>query len=121
MENDKALQDSLALLLRMKGCSVQVFSSAGEAIERLGPEPPGILVSAQDLPGMSGLEFLRHAGARYRDAVRILLIDAVWSGRFVEEAKRAGIEECLLKPLSIGDIERVVDRWLPAARPDEGR
>ncbi len=59
------------------------------------------------------MAFLRQAGARHRDAVRFLLIDTGQNGRFVEEAKRAGIEECLRKPFSIDEVERVIERWLP--------
>ncbi|MBP2674489.1 MAG: response regulator receiver protein [Deltaproteobacteria bacterium] len=123
VENDKLLRDSLVLLFRTKGCDVREFTSAEDALREPEFPPPDIVVSDQNLPGMDGLEFLLQVAIRYRGAVRIL-IDAYPSGRFAAEAKQAGIEEYLLKPFSIGDIDRVMKRWLSTrangAQPRDG-
>ncbi len=47
VESDEALRESLVLLFRTKGCAVQAFPSAEEAMRGLGPEPPEIVVSDQ--------------------------------------------------------------------------
>jgi TonB family protein len=53
--------------------SVHFASSGTEALNTLGDTPIDIIVSAQDLPGMSGLEALREAKKRSPDTIGILL------------------------------------------------
>jgi TonB family protein len=53
--------------------SVHFATSGTEALLTLGETPIDIIVSAQDLPGMSGLEALREAKKRSPDMVGILL------------------------------------------------
>ena len=53
--------------------SVHLATSGSEALNTLVDTPIHILVSAQDLPGMSGLEALREAKKRSPDTIGILL------------------------------------------------
>lgn len=53
--------------------SVHYATSGSEALTTLGETPIHIIVSAQDLPGMSGLEALREAKKRSPDTIGILL------------------------------------------------
>lgn len=53
--------------------AVHVATSGAEALNTLGATPIHVLVSAQDLPGMSGLEALREARKRSPDTIGILL------------------------------------------------
>jgi TonB family protein len=53
--------------------SVHCATSGTEALNTLGDTPIHVLVSAQDLPGMSGLEALREAKKRSPDTIGILL------------------------------------------------
>lgn len=53
--------------------SVHYATSGTEALNTLGETPIHVIVSAQDLPGMSGLEALREAKKRSPDTIGILL------------------------------------------------
>ncbi len=53
--------------------SVHCATSGSEALNLFGETPIHIIVSAQDLPGMSGLEALREAKKRSPDTIGILL------------------------------------------------
>ncbi|MFQ6005821.1 MAG: hypothetical protein ACE5OQ_09980, partial [Woeseia sp.] len=53
--------------------AVHLATSGTEALNTLGETPIHIIVSAQDLPGMSGLEALREAKKRSPDTIGILL------------------------------------------------
>ncbi|MGH8131532.1 MAG: response regulator, partial [Steroidobacteraceae bacterium] len=53
--------------------SVHVATSGTEALNTLGETPIHVIVTAQDLPGMSGLEALREARKRSPDTIGILL------------------------------------------------
>lgn len=53
--------------------AVHVATSGSEALNTLGETPIHVIVSAQELPGMSGLEALREAKKRSPDTIGILL------------------------------------------------
>ena len=53
--------------------SVHCATSGTEALNTLGDTPIHVIVSAQDLPGMSGLDALREARKRSPDTIGILL------------------------------------------------
>jgi TonB family protein len=53
--------------------SVHCATSGSEALSTLGETPIHVIVSAQDLPGMSGLEALREAKKRSPETIGILL------------------------------------------------
>jgi serine/threonine-protein kinase len=53
--------------------SVHCATTGSEALSTLGVTPIHVIVSAQDLPGMSGLEALREAKKRSPDTIGILL------------------------------------------------
>lgn len=53
--------------------AVHLATSGSEALTTLGETPIHVIVSAQDLPGMSGLEALREAKKRSPDTIGILL------------------------------------------------
>jgi DNA-binding response OmpR family regulator len=109
VENDELLRDSMVLFFRTKGCRVQAFGSAEEASPVLESRPPDIVICDHGLPGMDGLKFLSRFGAEHPDTVKIL-ISAHPSARLAEEGRRAGIDEVLLKPFSIEEIERTLSR-----------
>lgn len=109
VENDELLRDSMVLFFRTKGCRVQAFGSAEEASPAVESRPPDIVICDHGLPGMDGMAFLSGFRARHPDAVRIL-IGAPPSPRLADDAKRAGIDEVLLKPFSVDEIERALER-----------
>lgn len=60
--------------------TVHCATSGSEALNTLGETPINVIVSAQDLPGMSGLEALREAKKRSPDTVGILLAGSADDG-----------------------------------------
>ena len=111
VENDELLRDSMALFFRTKGCSVQAFGSAEEASPALEAWPPDIVICDFGLPGVDGMKFLEGIGARHPDTVKIL-IGGHPSFLLPGDGKRVGIDEVLLKPFSVEEIERALERQL---------
>jgi DNA-binding NtrC family response regulator len=111
VENDELLRDSMVLFFRTKGCSVQAFGSAEEASPEMESSPPDIVICDHGLPGMDGMKLLESFGKHHPDTVKILL-GAHPNPRLAEEAKRAGIDGVLLKPFSVEEIERTLERQL---------
>lgn len=109
VENDELLRNSMVLFFRTKGCQVRAFGSAEEASPVLEARPPDIVICDHGLPGMDGMKFLEGVGARHPAAVKIL-IGGRPSALLDGDAKRAGIDEVLLKPFSVDEIEGALER-----------
>lgn len=56
VDDDEAIRDSLAWLLKTRGLAAETFASAEDFLERCGPHHAGCLVLDIRMPGMSGLE-----------------------------------------------------------------
>ena len=89
--------------------TVHCATSGSEALNTLGETPIHVIISALELPGMSGAEALREAKKRSPDTIGILLagnneagLEALVGEKEVFEVVRGGI--------SSGDLRKLVDR-----------
>ena len=90
--------------------SVHCATSGTEALLTLGDTPIDIIVSAQDLPGMSGLEALREAKKRSPEMVGILL-----AGNDDDDGNDAGKDGSFDEELGKHDCPWTTIRWIGAA------
>ena len=56
VDDDRAVRESLALLVQSVGLEVETFSGAGEFLDAYRPDRRGCLITDIRMPGMSGLE-----------------------------------------------------------------
>ena len=69
VDDEPAIRDSLALLLRSVGLPTRTFESAQSFLDAFRPVPNSCLLADVRMPGMSGLELqetLRAAASRCR-------------------------------------------------------
>jgi TonB family protein len=85
--------------------TVHCATSGSEALTTLGDIPIDVIVSAQDLPGMSGVEALREAKKRSPETIGILLAgensQAIVSDKEVFQVVRGGVNP--------SDLRRLID------------
>jgi TonB family protein len=83
--------------------TVHCATSGSEALNTLGDTPIHVIVSAQDLPGMSGAEALREAKKRSPETIGILLAgdssEALVGDREVFQVVRGGVNPSDLRKL----------------------
>ncbi len=75
------------------------------ALECVNRETIGIVLADWNLPGKSGIEFLRQI--REMDKTRLLPVVMMTSNndpRQIEEARRAGVSSYLVKPFGMQDL-----------------
>ena len=71
VDDDRAVRDSLALLVNSVGLEAETFASAQEFLDAYRPERRGCLITDIRMPGMSGLELQEKLSA---DDIRIPVI-----------------------------------------------
>jgi CheY-like chemotaxis protein len=90
------VQEIMARLLSIYGHQVQVCASAEIALESLETQLPEVIIADDRLPGMSGLEFLRHVHKDQRTAkLPVIIISADPS--LATHAVKAGARDFWLK------------------------
>ena len=112
--------------------TVHCATSGSEALTTLGETPINVIISAQDLPGMSGIEALREAKKRSPETIGILLagntdrdLEALVSDKEVFQVVRGQVTGESLKKLVDGATQQMRLMALAesandtAANPDE--
>src|SRR6185312_4437532 len=91
------------------GFDVEQAPDAGVALALLDEGADvELLLSDQNMPGMSGVELARTVAARY-PRVRTVLLTAYSDEDMCRRAVEANAVTVLAKPLSLIDLERVLD------------
>lgn len=73
VEDDKAVRDSLQMVLEVYGYTVEVFASGEDFISQAQFDDGSVLILDVHLPGTSGLGVLEHVRARGISAPAILV------------------------------------------------
>ncbi len=111
IDDEEANVDVAARMLKRLGYDVTACSDPARALGmfRLRPLDFDAVVTDLAMPGMSGLDLARDVLAVRPDAA-ILMISGNASVEAQEAAKRIGIRELILKPETIDDLGRALDR-----------
>ncbi len=111
VDDDAAVLESLALLLRSVGLSPQTCGSAAEFLETFDPDAPGCLVLDVRMPGMSGLELQARLQAR-GSKLPIIFITAHGDVPMAVKAVKAGALDFLQKPFRDQELIEKIQRAL---------
>ena len=115
VEDEKLLQDSLAMILRSQGYIVFVAGDGLEAIERLKTNTPDLILLDYFMPRLSGKEFLENIDVVDYPDTKIIVTSNISDQSVVEEMLRLGAHRYVLKSsLSPTDLLRLVDELLEA-------
>jgi FixJ family two-component response regulator len=103
IDDDPALRDSVARLLRSVGVAAQLYASISEFFEAAPPDGPTCLVLDVRLPGQSGLDLQRELTAANRD-LPIIFITGHGDIPMSVQAMKGGAIEFLTKPFRDQDL-----------------
>jgi DNA-binding NtrC family response regulator len=106
---------SMADVLGHFGNRVETVSSAIEALKRLDRDDFDLVITDLQMPGMSGLDFIRQLNGRRHGAL-VLMVTAYASISTAVEAMRLGAFDYIQKPLDIDQLERLVSRAIAQGR-----
>lgn len=104
IDDDQAMRDSLEFLLGSAGFEVVLFDSARRFIEELPSLAFGCVVSDVRMPGIDGIELLKHLKAE-RSALPIIVMTGHGDIPLAVEAMKLGALDFLEKPF---DDDRLI-------------
>jgi FixJ family two-component response regulator len=121
VDDDISVRESLELLIRHEGWSVETFTSAQEFLNRPREFGPSCLVLDMSLPGLNGLELQKRVVVERPD-MPIIFITGYGDIPMTVQAMKAGAVEFLTKPLSdealLGAIRSAIERSKSLASRD---
>jgi two-component system NtrC family response regulator len=119
VDDDEALRESLAEALADLGHLPALAEDGRAALARLDQGRVDAVLLDLRMPGMDGMEVLKHIRAR-KDAPPVAVLTAVPTAANTIEAMRLGAVDHLAKPISRAELAALVQRMLPSepARPE---
>ena len=119
VDDEAAVIDALSRAVLGERLEVHAASNAATALELLGQMPFDIIISDDDMPGMTGTELLEVVRQQYPDVVRIIYTGYATLQRAVRAINEGRIFQYLLKPCKPSEIVNVVREALKEKREHE--
>ena len=107
VESDPDLQWRLARTLTVEGNRVVGTSSGDGALALVSEWPVDLVLVSEELPGMEGIEVIRHLHERCPTLVSVLLADED-SPDLRAAARLAGATTCIRKPKDVHQLVAVI-------------
>ncbi len=115
VDDHQQARESVADVLRHGGHFVRCMASAIEALRLLETECFDVIITDLQMPGMTGLEFVRQLHQRPHGA-QILMVTAHATVASAVEAMRHGVLDYIEKPFDLDRLEQFVARALNHGR-----
>lgn len=108
-DDETAIAEGLAEILRGLDYSVETAASGTEALEKQRARPFDLLITDLKMPKMDGITLLRQARENDPELV-VIVITAHASWETAVEAMKAGAFDYLAKPFKIAQVRAIVER-----------
>jgi NADH:ubiquinone oxidoreductase subunit E len=109
VDDEQVVLQSCTRILEPEGYKVDALASAGEALAMLNENSYDLVITDIKMPGMDGLEFIRHVRQKAPD-MNIVLITGFPSQESLKEALELRIVDYLPKPFSPRVLIEVTDK-----------
>jgi two-component system, NtrC family, response regulator HydG len=109
VEDDEVFRRPLHRTLELKGYEVFPAHSAEEALDVLKAEDVDLVLTDRRLPGIDGVELVRHIKADHPD-LAVVVMTAYGTIESAVEAMRLGAEDYLVKPFEVAELLLVIRR-----------
>jgi DNA-binding NtrC family response regulator len=108
VDDEEAARYGMRRALTTLGYNITEAGSAEAARALLKQHEPDLLLLDVNLPGMSGLDFLRELKGANGNAPLVIIVTAHGSERMAVEAVKAGAHDYLSKPFEVDDLRLVI-------------
>lgn len=112
VEDNADLCDLLTITIRRLGHEVAIAITGEEAVERASATKPDLILMDIRLPTLNGIEATKQIKAdQSTKDIPVVILSAFSMSTYGRHAVEAGAVEVLQKPVSVTDIERVLDKY----------
>lgn len=115
VEDEPATRKAVTRALELTGYEAQSVASGEQALAWLAGHHCDLMLLDLRMPGMDGVEVMKHIGRTHPDLL-VIVLTAHATLESAIEAVRVGAVDYLLKPCSLHDIEDAVSRALGRQR-----
>ena len=116
VDDEEAARYGMRRALGGFGYEIEEAGAVEAAREQIKRQRPDLMLLDVNLPGMSGLEFLRELKDESEVAPLVVLITAHGSERMAVEAIKTGAHDYLSKPFEVDELRLVVKNALETVR-----
>jgi CheY-like chemotaxis protein/HPt (histidine-containing phosphotransfer) domain-containing protein len=119
-DDEPVNQKVFSLILEKLGYNPITANNGEEALEKAKAAEPALAFFDILMPKMNGLEAARKLRSSGFDRP-IIAVTATLLSEDEENRKESGINDVLIKPINLSEIQRMLEKWLPAKKkPSEG-
>ena len=117
LDDDPSILTIVQFLLESEGVRIMTCDTPNELHQQLAATAPSLLVMDVRMGAVSGIELARELRTlpAYRD-LPIVLISADTEERTQEQARRAGVDDFIAKPIAAPDLRACIARHLERQR-----
>jgi len=117
VDDEPIVRESIRDWLTEAGYPVATAETGEQALELVAERDFSVLVVDVRLPGQTGIKVLEAVKAE-RPWIRTIVVTAYPSAETVQEARRLGAVDYLLKPFAPDNLERLIDETLSSIPPE---
>ncbi|MEO8482060.1 MAG: EAL domain-containing protein [Acidobacteriota bacterium] len=114
VDDEANILDAITMALRGRNFRILTAASPTEAFELISRESIGVVVSDEQMPAMSGTDFLTELRRRHPEIVRMVLSGTMDPRTISRAVNEAGVFRYLLKPCTPADLGLAVQQALEA-------
>lgn len=118
VEDQDDVRESLERFLTKAGYRVHTFPDGETALTAIEKDPPKVLITDKNMPGMDGLE-LAQLAAEFDPDIRVILVTGVGDETTAQAALRIGVADYVTKPVDLQELARSAHRAFMAYARDE--
>jgi two-component system probable response regulator PhcQ len=116
VDDDPNLLDGLRRQLHREPYTIITSTSCREALECLRTTPVDVIISDQDMPLMSGAEFLKLSRALSPNSIRFMLTGKATLDNAIEAVNSGGISRFFIKPCKTADLVEAIRQGIKQHR-----
>lgn len=114
VEDDPMMADTIASMLELFGYETAICQTAGEALDAIPMDRPGLILLDLNLPdGVNGVEICRQVKTDPElAATSVIMVSAEDHPDTIHAAMEAGASRYLVKPVGLDDLEKAIAETL---------
>jgi len=115
VDDEPSVVDVFREFLAAQGYELTVAASGEEAVQVIPTLKPDVILTDINLPGVSGLEVMRHA--KNLDAeVAVIVVTGYASASTAIDALRQGAYDYVTKPFDLDEVHQIIERGIANRR-----